>query len=72
MDVSTTVTFRTRGDGRLHGPGVTVSKAPNASVCEAPRCGESHALLRVDLADYGTAVRCSGHVDELLERERGW
>jgi len=67
-----TITFRSYGGERLHGPGVTVSKAPNASVCEAPRCGESRGLLRVDLADYGTAVRCSGHVDELLERERGW
>jgi len=51
---------------------VTISKAPNADVCESPLCGEGHGLLRVDLVDYGTEVRCPAHADDLLERERGW
>jgi len=66
-----TITFRSYG-GRLRGPGVTVSKAPNADGCESPRCGEGRGLVRVDLAGYGSEVLCLSHADELLEQERGW
>lgn len=65
------ITLRAR-DGRLHGPGVTISLSAHAPVCEAPRCPEDSELVRVDLADYGTEVVCPAHADDLLERERGW
>jgi hypothetical protein len=68
-----TVTFRTRGDSRLHGPGVTISRAPNAHGCGSPVCAADSGLVRVELADLERPrVLCPTHAEELVERERGW
>jgi hypothetical protein len=70
--VTPAVTLRSRGDG-LHGPGVTISRAPNAHACGSPVCTTDTGLVRVELADRERPrVLCPHHADDYLARERGW
>jgi hypothetical protein len=70
--VTPAVTFRTQGD-RVHGPGVTISPAPNAHACGSPVCTADTGLVRVELADRERPrVLCPRHADDYLTRERGW
>lgn len=72
--MSPAVTFRTRGDGRLHAPGhgVTLTLV-DADACGSPLCTVDNDLFRVELADRERPwVLCPDHAEELLARERGW
>ena len=68
--MSATVTFRTRGDGVLRAPGVTIEPAPNAHGCGSPICVVDSGLLRVEVADRERPkVLCSEHAEDHLARE---